>query len=218
MSKCRIRKPLTFSPFTWRRTIQSWDYSMPNCLCPRFAVDTLDSVHTSSSTHSYTGLVYVRPDQLYFSSLMSIWMSHKHTILTASFLAEATRRLRENNGGEDDCLTAAGCMFLSFGLACDGRNTLGQQFKAQGLAMSERLGLFGANDCAHRDGLDKSLSANDYSLRAHVAWGIFNWLCLQAIINKDNYPTYRPSYAIPAYVVLIATDIASWRGKQVRAG
>ena len=82
----------------------------------------------------------------------------------------------------DDATTAVAAQLLSLACACEGEDALAQHLSDAGYEMCKRLGLF--SPLAARSAQSASLAPDavgDHSAlsrrwRAHIAWGVYNWL------------------------------------------
>lgn len=75
----------------------------------------------------------------------------------------------------DDLTTTAAAQLLSLACACEGEDAIAQDLKVTGYGMAQRLGLF--NTSAVNDPMASGeFSAPLQRWRAHVAWGVYNWL------------------------------------------
>ena len=64
---------------------------------------------------------------------------------------------------------------MSLACACEGEDTTAKDLSDGGYGMGKRLGLFSSPDQGHVAAIG-GYSALSRRWRAHVAWGIYNWL------------------------------------------
>ena len=73
----------------------------------------------------------------------------------------------------DDTRTVAATQLFSLACACEGNDGLAQELKMEGYDMGIRLGLFEV----YRESPTASPEARNLQRwKAHVAWGVYNWL------------------------------------------
>ena len=82
----------------------------------------------------------------------------------------------------DDATTAVAAQLLSLACACEGEDALAQDLSDAGYEMCKRLGLFSPPAAQSAQGASLApVVVGDHSAlsrrwRAHIAWGIYNWL------------------------------------------
>jgi hypothetical protein len=79
----------------------------------------------------------------------------------------------------DDATTAVAAQLLSLACACEGEDALAQDLSDAGYEMCKRLGLFSApaaESASLRPVPAGGHSARSRRWRAHIAWGVYNWL------------------------------------------
>lgn len=79
----------------------------------------------------------------------------------------------------DDATTAVAAQLLSLACACEGEDALAQDLSNAGYEMCKRLGLLSPS--AAQSASSTPVTVGDHSAlsrrwRAHIAWGIYNWL------------------------------------------
>ena len=125
------------------------------------------------------------------------------------FLEEAKLRWQTQI---DHPTTVAACMILCLGLTSDGEIGLSTIFTREGIAMAQRLKLLNVQKSADEVAMDESsTTTNEYRVKAHIAWGAFDWICIHSMYydqsniysierTMDGPLIYPPSYYIPEYV------------------
>ena len=111
-------------------------------------------------------------DGLIFAQLSCSSRSH----VARSFKSECFRAANElwtEVRDVDGVTTAVAAQLLSLACACEGEDALAQDLSDAGYEMCKRLGLFSAPAAQSAVGGHSALSRR---WRAHIAWGIYNWL------------------------------------------
>lgn len=76
----------------------------------------------------------------------------------------------------DDATTAVAAQLLSLACACEGEDALAHDLSDAGYEMCKRLGLFSAPAAQSAPVAVGGHSARSRRWRAHIAWGVYNWL------------------------------------------
>lgn len=87
----------------------------------------------------------------------------------------------------DDATTAVAAQLLSLACACEGEDALAQDLSDAGYEMCKRLGLFSA-PAAQSASLVGGHSARSRRWRAHIAWGVYNWLRQVSCHHEQDGP------------------------------